>query len=243
MRTTVFDPGRRKALFGILAGSALGVTGIPGLIRHVLAMGKKEYPQGMREVKGTVRINETPARIGDLVDAGDVVSTGADSMAVFVAGTSAYLLRENSRLTLESQSSKDQAIDLLRMLNGKMLAVFGKGAKEILTPTAVIGVRGTGLYVEAEAAKTYLCTCYGVVDIEAMKSAGQRETIKAKHHESPRYIHAAGIESQMITKGPMINHTDAELIMLEALVGRRPPFVKTGNSGDDNHGGGNGGGY
>ncbi len=239
----MFDPGRREALLKIMAGSALGVTGIPGLIRHVLAMGKKEYPQGMRELKGTVRINDTPAKIGDLVNAGDVVSTGEESMAVFVADTSAYLLRENTRLTLESQSAKDQAIDLLRMLNGKMLAVFGKGARDILTPTAVIGVRGTGLYVEAEAAKTYLCTCYGSVDIEAIKSPGQRESLKAKHHEVPRYIHASGIESQMITQGPMINHTDAELIMLEALVERRPPFVKAGNSGDDNHGGGNAGGY
>ncbi len=43
--------------------------------------------------------------MGDLVNAGDVVSTGADSMAVFVAETSAYLLRENTRLTLESQSA------------------------------------------------------------------------------------------------------------------------------------------
>jgi hypothetical protein len=28
----------------------------------------------------------------------------------------------------------------------------------------------------------------------------------------------------MIMKAPVVNHTDAELILLEDLVGRRPPF-------------------
>ena len=31
-----------------------------------------------------------------------------------------------------------------------------------------------------------------------------------------------------VEPGPFLNHTDAELIMLEALVGREPPFVKDG---------------
>ena len=32
----------------------------------------------------------------------------------------------------------------------------------------------------------------------------------------------------MIDGAPVINHTDAELTMLEALVGRRPPFLDSG---------------
>ena len=28
--------------------------------------------------------------------------------------------------------------------------------------------------------------------------------------------------------GPFLNHTDAELIMLESLVGRQPPFMESG---------------
>jgi hypothetical protein len=33
--------------------------------------------------------------------------------------------------------------------------------------------------------------------------------------------------SMMVT-APVINHTDAELVMLEALVGRKPPFLDSG---------------
>jgi hypothetical protein len=32
-----------------------------------------------------------------------------------------------------------------------------------------------------------------------------------------------------IEAGPFRNHTDAELVMLEALVGREPPFMKGGS--------------
>ena len=52
-----------------------------------------------------------------------------------------------------------------------------------------------------------------------------RETVRTTHHDAPRYIYAhAEMPIKMIEPAPLINHTDAELIMLEALVGRRPPF-------------------
>jgi len=43
-----------------------------------------------------------------------------------------------------------------------------------------------------------------------------------ERHDAPRYIYASG--EQLIVKAPMINHTDDELFMLEALVGRMPGF-------------------
>ena len=50
------------------------------------------------------------------------------------------------------------------------------------------------------------------------------ETVRTKHHDQPRYVYARGAP-RMIEKAPMINHTDAELVMLEALVGRKVPFT------------------
>jgi hypothetical protein len=47
------------------------------------------------------------------------------------------------------------------------------------------------------------------------------------HHEQPRYILASGAP-QMILRAPVVNHTDAELILLEGIVGRQPPFVGQG---------------
>ena len=35
----------------------------------------------------------------------------------------------------------------------------------------------------------------------------------------------AGGSPQMLMQAPVINHTDAELILLESLVGRQPPFI------------------
>ncbi len=52
---------------------------------------------------------------------------------------------------------------------------------------------------------------------------GERETVKAKHHDQPRFIHAPG-PGKIIVKAPVLNHTDKDLIFIESLVGRKPPF-------------------
>ena len=114
-------------------------------------------------------------------------------------------------------------------MTGKLLSVFGRGSRSIATPTATIGIRGTGIYIEAEAERTYVCTCYGLVDLQASNMPEARETVMTTHHDAPRYIYAHGeTPIKMIEPAPVINHTDAELIMLEALVGRKPPFVGSG---------------
>ena len=59
--------------------------------------------------------------------------------------------------------------------------------------------------------------------LEPAGDPSARETVRTTHHEQPRYIYAKGAP-KMVTPAPMVNHTDAELEMLEALVGRKPPF-------------------
>jgi hypothetical protein len=51
-----------------------------------------------------------------------------------------------------------------------------------------------------------------------------RETVVTEHHDQPRYVYPAGV-AQRIVRAPVINHSDAELILLESLVGREPPFL------------------
>ena len=68
-----------------------------------------------------------------------------------------------------------------------------------------------------------MCTCYGNTIIEPLAAPQQKESISTTHHESPRYIYG-GARRRYIKKAPVINHTDQELVMLEALVGRQPPF-------------------
>lgn len=55
------------------------------------------------------------------------------------------------------------------------------------------------------------------------------ETIRSLHHDAPRYILADGNAGKLITPAPMKNHDDEELMLVEALVGRTPPFSSVMN--------------
>lgn len=224
--STPFDQKRRLWLARILAGSTLAAVPIPLLIREAVAAGKSKARRGVVELKGDMQVNGKPVEAGARVKPGDTVTTGAGSSAVFVVGKDAFLLRENSRLEI---AGTGLLVKGLRLASGKLLSAFGGGARQIKTATATMGVRGTGIYVEAEPERTYVCTCYGVVDLRAAAMPGARETVKSFHHDAPRYIYAdAKSPIQMIERAPMINHADQELIMLEAVVGRVPPFVGSG---------------
>jgi hypothetical protein len=107
----------------------------------------------------------------------------------------------------------------MRLATGALLSVFGAGAKRVVTSTASSGIRGTGLYVESEPDRSYVCTCYGEVQIATLADANVNERIVSKHHDAPRYVTKDRIEP-----APFINHTDLELSLIEALVGRTPPF-------------------
>ena len=203
----------------LLAGAAL-----PLLLRDALAAAK--LTSAMIEVQGEVLVNGRPAKPGAALKPGDSVATAPGSSAVFVLGRDAFLIRERSELLTAGNSA---LADSLRLVTGKLLSVFGRGSRRITTPTATIGIRGTGIYIEAEAERTYVCTCYGVVDLQASNMPEVRETVSTTHHDAPRYIYAHGeMPIKMIAQAPVVNHTDAELIMLEALVGRKPPFVGSG---------------
>lgn len=221
-----FNAVRRKMLLGLIGGSMLGPALFPGLIRLALALGRREYPQGIQVLEGDVRINDVQALVGSLVNIGDTVATGMDGKTIFVVQRSVYLLRENTRLTLSEQpdkSAKDKMISVLRLLNGKVLSVFGKGKRRLETSTAVIGVRGTAVYLESDPAKTYVCTCYGRAEIRSRVDESIRESVRTFHHEKPRFVFGEGA-SQLLVEAPVFNHTDEELIMLESMVGRVPPF-------------------
>jgi hypothetical protein len=213
---------RRAWLKRVLAGGAA----LPLLLRDALAAG--EHTSGMVQVRGEVSVNGRPASAGAAVKPGDSVTTAAGASAVFVIGRDAFLLRESSELLTPGRSVLSGS---LRLVTGKLLSVFGRGPRSITTATAVLGIRGTGIYIEAEAERTYVCTCYGLVDLQASNMPEARQTIMTTHHDAPRYIYAHGTTPiRMIETAPVINHSDAELIMLEALVGRKPPFVGAGGS-------------
>jgi hypothetical protein len=213
---------RRRFVQAALAAGALLPGGIAALIGRALAQGAAK--QGVHRLRGEVRVNGEPAKKGTPVKPGDTVSTGARSYVTFVVGEDAFLLRGNSRLELSGSAA---LADVLRLVTGKLLSVYSKGPpREVRGVTATIGIRGTGAYMETGGERTYFCLCYGEAEIVPTAAPDQRETVRTIHHDQPRFIYAAG-RQRVIERAPVINHRDAELILLESLVGRVPPFVET----------------
>jgi len=221
------NTSRRKLLMWMLAGSVTAPSLMPFCLRYALAMGNKDYPQGMQTVEGDVRVNGVRAQIGSVVDIGDVVTTGKGGYAVFVLHRSAYMVRENSRIELTSEPDEENSekiVLVLTMISGGLLSVFGKGKRRMVTQTAIIGIRGTAVYIESEPERSYVCTCYGKSEIISRADQDIRETVKTRYHDKPRWVYGKNAET-ILAEAPVINHTDDELILLESLVGRRPPFI------------------
>lgn len=211
-----YSPARRAVLSRLALTGAAGAGGMAGLLQAALAANPQS---GMRSLRGTVSIDGKPALPGQQVEPGQTVVTGDDGEAVFVIGSDAFLQRGGSIFTVETNGG----VAVLRYISGKLLSVFGKGRKTLVTPTATIGIRGTACYIEAEPVRTYFCLCYGSALLTPNAEPNKRRTIRTRHHEYPLYIDTRR-GPLMVAPADVINHSDAELVMLEALVGRVPPF-------------------
>jgi hypothetical protein len=158
------------------------------------------------------------------VGAGDTIITGVGGEAIYVIGQDAYLQREKSTVSFAAGVA-GAAVGVMRVLTGKILSVFGKGDKKLETPTATIGIRGTGCYIEAEENRVYFCLCYGEAEVSPAADPKHVERIKTKHHDHPIYINKDSSIPVMVDAS-VINHDDVELKLLENLVGRWPPFYE-----------------
>ncbi|MBK7768077.1 MAG: hypothetical protein IPI44_19725 [Sulfuritalea sp.] len=219
---------RRRLLKALAAAGLFGPAGISGLIRDALAKGNAPVAAGLHKMRGEVTVNSKPAREGQLIGPGDTVATGRDSEAIYVIGQDAFLQRESSTISFGADATQN----LLRVVTGKLLSVFGKGTRSIQVSTATVGIRGTGCYIEDEGsglkARTYFCLCYGSVDLTPSAAPQQRESYSTMHHDKPMYIHNDLSMSKSLVPAGVINHSDDELKLLEGLVGRWPPFYDKG---------------
>ncbi len=223
------DDPRRAILVRALAAGMFVAGGSAGILQPVQAMGKipkiLEPGKSIYDMRGNVTVGGNKADENTVISGSDIVVTGRRSHVVFVVGKDAFILRSNSRLEL---TGSGMLVNTLRLVTGKLLSVFGKTKHRIKTPNATIGIRGTGVYTEAEPEQTYVCTCYGVVDLAANNDQRSTETITSLHHDAPRYILSNESSGNNIREAPFINHTDQELQIIEGLVGRTPPFSMAG---------------
>jgi hypothetical protein len=224
------DPlaARRHFLRMLLATSGVAVTGsLLAPLVHAFGKVPKQLPPGQSiyDLRGKVLVDGKVANEGTKVRADSLVETTSNSYVIFAIGQDAHILRENSRLQL---SGSEAFADAMRLFTGKVLSVFGKrtGGRRyaINTTTATIGVRGTGVYSESHPDSSYVCTCYGHTEIAAAADPRATETIVSQHHDAPRFIVNNPEGGKLILPAPMKNHTDEELLLVETLVGRTPPF-------------------
>ena len=218
---------RRTFLIRALAAGLFAAVGLsfPRRFASAQVLGRVPKPlaqgQSIYDVTGPVMVNGKLITRDARVGPNDTVETGKGARAIFVVGSDAFLLRADSKLEMKGS---ERFVNVLRLLTGALLSVHGGGARTVAGPDAVIGIRGTGLYVEAEAARTYVCTCYGETNIAAADDPTISETIVSVHHDAPRYVLAAPDKGRRIVAAPFKNHDDLELMLIETLVGRTPPF-------------------
>jgi hypothetical protein len=224
---------RRTWLKTAAALGLLGPAGISTLIQDVLAKGDIPIGPGVNALTGSITINGQPAKVGTLVKLGDKVATGNEkgTIAVIVIGKDAYLLRESTTVTFEESRSKPGTLSNILIVTGKILSVFSKRSDDsvrLRARGATIGIRGTGCYIESQETRTYFCLCYGEATVDGPGIPTRK--VKATHHDDPMWIDESG-GSMKIEKTKFSSHTDDELILLEKLTGREPPFVALGLTG------------
>jgi len=222
------DPRRRLLIKALAAG--LFSSAVVSRVASAQALGARPAPlppgKSIYRLEGEVVVNGQPATLDTQIAASATIETGKNSEAVYVVGESAFIQRSDSQVTLETNESNSMIVSGTQLLTGKILSVFPSGRPvRMTTKNASIGIRGTGVYMESDPEQTYFCTCYGTADIVAASDPTSRETVMSRQHDRPLYILAAEQPGQNIRAAPFINHTDQELALIEALVGRSPPFV------------------
>jgi hypothetical protein len=182
------------------------------------------------ELSGDALVNGERLHPGRTIQTGDRLQTGPGSHLVFVIGNSAYMVRRDSRLTIERGPTLNTA-SVLRMVTGAVASVWGRGTRRlIVTPTLTAGIRGTGTYTEVfpqQGYRSYFCNCYGTVEVGA---TGERMMSRAEYHQS-FWGEAEPRDGRYLTPARALNHTDEELEFLARLVNQRTAWQIAGKKG------------
>ncbi|MBC7602212.1 MAG: twin-arginine translocation signal domain-containing protein [Ramlibacter sp.] len=182
------------------------------------------------DLRGDALINGARLTPAQTIQSGDTIETGPNSGLVFVLGSSSFLVRENTRMTVERGATLG-TVSVLRMITGAVASVWGRGnLRQIVTPTLTAGIRGTGVYTEVfpqQSYRSYFCNCYGTVDM----GAGPDKTTSQSNYHQSFWGEAEAKNGRFLTPAKAINHTDEELEFLAKLVNQRTAWEILGRKG------------
>ncbi|MES2635254.1 MAG: iron dicitrate transport regulator FecR [Pseudomonadota bacterium] len=179
------------------------------------------------DLQGDALLNGQRLSAQQTIQTGDSIETGPNSGLIFVLGNASFMVRQNSRMTVERGQTLN-AVSVLRLLTGAVASVWGRGtSRQIVTPTLTAGIRGTGVYTEVlpqENFRSYFCNCYGTV---AVGAGPDRLVSQADYHQS-FWGEPQARNGRFLTPAPALNHTDEELEFLAKLVNQRTTWQITG---------------
>lgn len=179
------------------------------------------------QLTGDALLNGSRLQPDQIIQTGDQLQTGPGSSMIFAMGNAAFLVRQNTRMTVERGTTLS-AVSVLRMVSGAVASVWNKGSnRSIITPTITAGIRGTGVYTEVMAdqdSRTYFCNCYGIVELNA---GGSQTVSEAQYHQS----FWSQTQGAPLAPAGAINHSDEELEFLAQLMGQRTAWQIAGRKG------------
>ena len=213
---------RRQLLRALVSSGALGAAGLSGFMSRALAAGDIPGGTGIARLDGAATVNGNAAKVGTAVKMGDRIETAAGAKAVVVLKGDAFLMHPK---TIIEVRGRDNTLTDMLVAGGRVLSVFSKKPVTIKAAVATIGIRGTGAYLEVEPGGVYFCLCYGEALVEGANM--EAKTVKTTHHETPLMLRETG-GIMRAEPGGFKGHSDDELVLLESLVGREPPFGKSG---------------
>ncbi|CAK0740718.1 conserved hypothetical protein [Gammaproteobacteria bacterium] len=209
---------RRELLKKVATVGLVHSCGMLGMVQQVLA--ENTVNQGIVSASGEVTVNDRQVHKGTVIKPGQIVKTGENAEVIYVIGANAFLQHGTTEVHFGTNAIRN----FMRVVTGRLLSVFGNGPKRILVPNASLGIRGTACHIGVEVDRTYLCLCYGELDLMLPTSQKEPISLKSSHHDHALYVPSH--RNETIQPTLMQDHADSELKLLEALVGRLPTFMK-----------------
>lgn len=218
---------RRDTLKAAAAWAAMG--GLPAAVA--------QQRSNIVELTGDALVNGVRLLPERTLQTGDQIQTGPSSSLVFALGNASFRVRQNTLMTVERGATLG-IVSLLRIVTGGVVSVWSKGngrnnggnSRAIITPTLTAGIRGTGVYTEVlpqQNSRTYLCNCYGTVDLDA---GGSKAQSQSDYHQS-FWADAEEKNGSRLSAAKFLDHTDEELEFLARLTNQRTHWQIVGRKG------------
>lgn len=167
---------------------------------------KTAEPFKVNYLVGQAEINQSAAKIGDVLSGKSNIKTGPESILEIKQNPQTGLrVKPESELVLTFNGDKIE----VEVIRGGVLNIVKKGQNyRLVSPAAVAAVRGTVFYTYVFGADTtYMCTCNGSIDY----FDGDRliRNVTHDHHEAYNFIKSEQ-EVSLQQKG-MFDHSDQEI--------------------------------